>query len=354
MSVGKKGFRAVSRSLVAAAMLAVSSAAPAALLTVDSITTGIGTGTASSTTAPGGDKSAFFNQNKTYDVNFLGGSAPVTSITAGGQTYNIIAPADSVTIRKNQGNTKSPDYNPIWYQGSVTGSTINLKGTRQNSLSDALKQNDVYVGVDNLFSNRQGGNGDNVRSERLDVVFNGGLTASANKVFGVFDRGNKSGPNSHDPFKIAAITSVDANGNPTSYGNVIAVDRGWGSASVLGSSISSIVLRNGKGNSDLTSPAAIIPQPIGGVLIPTDDLAGEGVTIYGYSLFAYDVTGTGNQLLDWTNKNYFPTDTKHKYGGLDMVSITGLIQLNAVPEPAALSMMGLGAFALLRRRRAQV
>ena len=228
MSVGKKGFRAVSRSLVAAAMLAVSSAAPAALLTVDSITTGIGTGTASSTTAPGGDKSAFFNQNKTYDVNFLGGSAPVTSITAGGQTYNIIAPADSVTIRKNQGNTKSPDYNPIWYQGSVTGSTINLKGTRQNSLSDALKQNDVYVGVDNLFSNRQGGNGDNVRSERLDVVFNGGLTASANKVFGVFDRGNKSGPNSHDPFKIAAITSVDANGNPTSYGDVIAVDRGWG------------------------------------------------------------------------------------------------------------------------------
>ncbi len=343
----------LSRSILAAAVLSIASVASASLINVDSITTGVGTGTASSTVAPGGEKSSFFKTNTNYTVNFQGGAAPVTSIIAGGQTYNTITPADSVTIRKNQGNTKTPDYSPIWYQGSVTGSTVNLKGTRQNSLSDALKQNDVYVGVDNLFSNRQGGNGNNVRSERLDVVFSSGITSAANKVFGVFERGRATGPNSHDPFKIAAITSVDANGNPTGYGNVIAVDRGWGTASVLGSSISSIILRNSNGNSDLTSPSAIIPQPIGGVLIPTDDLAGPGVTIFGYSLFAYDVTGTGNELLDWTNKNYFPTNTQHQFGGLDLVSITGLIQLNAVPEPAALSMMGLGAFALLRRRRAR-
>jgi hypothetical protein len=168
----------------------------------------------------------------------------------------------------------------------------------------------------------------------------------------VFDRCKASGDKSHDPFKIAAITSVDANGNPTSYGNVIAVDRGWGTASVLGSSISTIILRNSTGNPELTSPAAIIPQPVGGILIPTDDLAGPGVTIYGYSLFAYDVTGTGNELLDWTNQNYFPTNTPHSQGGLDLVSITGLMQLNAVPEPASLSLLGLASLGLLRRRRA--
>ncbi len=352
MLIGRKSARKTLRSLIALAALAsMSTMASASLIMVDSITTGVGMGTASTTTAPGGEKSSFFNTGTNYTVNFAGGSAPVTSITAGGQVYNIISPADSVTIRKNASNTKSPDNTMIWYQGSVTGNTINLKGTRQNSLSDALKQNDVYIGVDNLFSNNHGGNGDNTRSERLDVVFNGGVTASASKVFGVFERGKATGPNSHDPFKIAAITSVDAFGNPTSYGDVIAVDRGWGTASVLGSSINSIILRNSTGNPNLTSPAAIIPQPVGGVLIQTSDLVGDGVTIYGYSLFAYDVTGTGDQLLDWTNKNYFPTNTPHSEGGLDLLSITGLIQLQALPEPAMLSIAGLGLMGLLHRRR---
>jgi len=357
MSVGKSFSRLINRSRSVIAIAAIAAAAQvssAALIDVTQVLTGTGTGTASSTIAPGGDSSSYFKTNTNYTINFAGGSAPITGIIAGGNTYNIVAPADTITVRKNQNNKNAADVSAIYYQGSITGSTINLKGTRQNSLSDALKQNDVYVGVDNLFANKSGGNGNNVRSERLDVVFSDGIASAANKVFGVFDRGNKSGANSHDPFKIAAITNVDANGNPTSYGNVIAVERGWGQASVLGSAISTAVLRNSKSNSSLTSPSAFIVQPVGGILISTDELAGgTGVTIYGYSLFAYDVTGTGNQLLDWTNESYFPKNTKHGNGGLDLLSITGLIEtsLCAVPEPAMMSVIGLGALGLMRRKR---
>jgi hypothetical protein len=199
--------------------------------------------------------------------------------------------------------------------------------------------------VDNLFVNRRGGNGDVVRTERLDVIFGSGITTAANKMFGVFDRGNT---HQHDRFKIAAITSIDAQGNPTGYGDVISVQKGWGQTSVLGSTMSNVVFRNSPGNSSLTSPAAIVPQPIGGILIPLSDLAAAGITIYGYSLFAYDVTGSGAELVDWTE---YSTKTNNNYGGLDMLGFTGLIELNPIPEPAALSLVGLGALAMLRRRR---
>jgi MYXO-CTERM domain-containing protein len=337
----------LTRSLLAIAAAMPAAGAHAALIGVDSVTTVTGTGTSSTDTAPGADKSHFFNDKTTYNLDWMGEKQSISSITAGGTTYNFITPADNVIIRSNQTNTKSPNNQMIWYQGSVSGTNVNLTGTRYNSLAATLKANDIFSGVDNLFTNRNGGNGDNTRTERLDVIFSQGVTAAPNKLFGVFDRGKS---NQHDPFKIAAITSVDANGNPTGYGNVLSVAKGWGQTAALGSVLSSIVMRNSPGNSNLTSPAAVVPQPVGGVLIPLSDLVGKGVTVYGYSLFAYDVTGSGNNLLDWNNYN---KKTNHNFGGLDMLSFTGLIQCqpSSIPEPAALSLIGLAGLAMMRRRR---
>ena len=87
-------------------------------------------------------------------------------------------------------------------------------------------------------------------------------------------------------------------------------------------------------------PASTTNSPAGKV--------GAGVKVYGYSIFAYDVTGSGNDLLDW---NDFSKKTNNNSGGLDMLAFTGLIQCNPIPEPAALSLLGLGSLALLRRRR---
>lgn len=335
------------RSLLAAAVAMPVASANAALIQVDAVTTVPGVGTASSDSAPGANSSKFFETSTIYDINWQGNKQSISQVIGGGQTYNFIQPADDVRIRTNQNNTSSPNNQVIWYQGSVSGTNITLAGSRYDSLAAVLKSNDIYAGVDNLFVNRRGGNGDMVRTERLDVIFSNGITTSPSKAFAVFDRGET---NAHDRFKIAAITSIDADGNPTGYGDLISVQKGWGQTSVLGSTMSNVVFRNSPGNSDLTSPAAIVPQPVGGILIPLSDLAGPGVTIYGYSLFAYDVTGTGAELLDWTK---YSTTTNNNYGGLDLLGFTGLLDLNPIPEPAALSLLGLGALGLMRRRRAK-
>ncbi|MEA5532943.1 PEP-CTERM sorting domain-containing protein [Crocosphaera sp. XPORK-15E] len=211
-----------------------------------------------------------------------------------------------------------------------------------------LSQNNIFAAVDNVFVNAGYINGIQTDIERVDFVFQNGLKVSPGLAIALFDRGPAT---AHDGFQIAPVLSIDNTGNPTSYGSLGAIAPGWGQTNLRpgGGSTDNLpytVLTNSSGE---FGNVLSVNQQIGGLLIPLTDLSSAPI-IYGFSLFAPDVTDGGNatNLLNWTNSNFFPQDTPNAIGGLDLVAGSGQIAA-IVPEPSsifglsALIVIGMGA-----------
>ncbi len=160
--------------------------------------------------------------------------------------------------------------------------------------------------------------------------------------------------NQHDGFKIAAITALDSNGNPSNYGPVLTLLSGsYGKTDDVSSTQYLVTRKNDSVANDAEHPSDKVVQPIGGVVIPTDVLASPGQTIFGYSLFATDVTGTGTNLVNWKNSTFFPTTTTEASAGLDLVGTAAVLYTSAqaaIPEPATGTFMLVAATTLLSRR----
>ncbi len=205
-------------------------------------------------------------------------------------------------------------------------------------------------GTDNVFTNASNGDGNNNNIERVDVLFPSGLntTSPAQAGFAIFDRGNNF---QHDPFRIAAITSMDAQGNPTSFGAVKTCVGGngsnsngsWGHPSQANGNkqLASYVLR--KDVSDLFLRASSnVNQELGGVFYSFADLGIKaGQALYGYALLGPDglASPTTAQLLDLGNTAVYPIQTTEAVGGgLDLVAVNTVFQTGSyvvLSTPAA-------------------
>jgi hypothetical protein len=244
----------------------------------------------------------------------------------------------------------------LWYKGTgtgVSGSTVSLYGPAVGGFNQAFDTNNLLLGADNLFSTTGNAVGNNTNVDRLDLLFTG-FQASSTSAFGVMERGPTT---DHDTFKIAAITAIDAQGNPTGYGKLITESDGtWGKTNLVAAS-QEIILRknNNLTPADTLHPSDSTAQPIGGVLIPTSDLVSAGTTIYGYSLFSADVTGSStgsnNQLVNYNNTSFYHSaDSTSTGGGLDPVAVAVLYNTSPVPEPASASLLLIAAGGILARR----
>ncbi len=200
----------------------------------------------------------------------------------------------------------------------------------------------INIGILDLFDNNPSSStpySNNI--ERVDFIWKGGIQAPINpsdldKAGHVVTE--KSGNN---PIKIAAILSLDSNGDPASYGKLVTVHP------------NSIIDDNGDGNPDYyetsTYPAALpydpnaimygltsvktfnmwlnsgsssaqkpeykgeLEEPLGMAFVSLEDLnISANQTYYGFSYFSYDTTdgGNPNNLVDYTNTTYFPRNTK--------------------------------------------
>lgn len=369
--------RILRAALAAAATVAGSaSAASAAVFTaVPGVTVGVSdltalTTRAASAAAPsttdvsgrGGGYSPF-KPTDSYTVTYTGAVEQVTTATAGGVTYAAGGQA-TVDVRRFQG----ADTDHVWYAGSESGtgngSVLTLDGPRAAGVAQALAGNNLDEGADNLFSTRTTGPtanpvGDNTNVDRVDLVFAGGLAASASSAFVIADRGD---PTDHDAFTVAAITALDAHGDPAAYGPLLRFDTGtWGTTAVAAATREEILRQTDPGTADPLHPADHVDQALGGVAVTTAALAHGAAVLYGYSIFSPDLTvtgdGSGTQLVNYQDAAvYGLADSTTGGGGLDPADTVGVLftAQPAVPEPASVAMVIVaGGLVLGRRRRAR-
>ena len=247
-------------------------------------------------------------------------------------------------------NNVNPAQSSIWYPRSGSNYTAEHGAT----VDGLLLGNTFRGGSDNTFVN--GGGNDQGNIERIDLVFSGGITATDALAFAVMDRG---GNTNHDRFQIALITGWDTGtDNVTSYSDVSGQGSLWGTSNPDGNFNYQIFRYNtGNDSADSYANQTGSGQGMGGVIFGIDDFnVSAGTTLYGYSLFGYDVStgGDTNNLIDWTNATYFPTNTSSTNGGIDLAAVNG-ISFSVVPEPATWALSGFAAIALglfgRRRRR---
>ncbi|WP_373527861.1 hypothetical protein [Nostoc sp.] len=260
----------------------------------------------------------------TFTLKFGGQIQSITGLTITGDRATFRSIPAFVQIRRNPA---TDGRRLAYYQGSFNSSsnTFNFLSFGPLPEKTLFSINNILAGPDNVFTNtgaNLGGtlyNG-NASIERLDFVLFRSVKANNKIGFTIFERGLPTG---HDGFGIAAITSVNKDGNPTSYGPIYVIAAStWGKTPLQDPIPQYYFLNNAANNNRRipVNPALTIPQNqvLGGILIRTDELVLPGQKVYGYSLFAPDVTCTPLTLLNVAN-SCFPTNTGTN-GGIDLAA----------------------------------
>lgn len=265
----------------------------------------------------------------------------ITTFTTGGNTYiPITAPSAQLKVRRAPNATinnqrafmtswkKCSSYPP---NGSISG-TFNIESPKVGTMEEAMATNSINFGYDNVFNNlATSPHYGNV--ERLDYIVPAGFVAtnSPNKAgFAVFDRGVG------DDFKIAAITSVDASGNPTGYKVLRTVlIANFSSTGLLMSNFEYVIFVSDPDVAGGESrPSTRGSQNIKGVYISMQDLGiAIDERIYGYSLFGSDVDPALGHIL--TDPSTFPTNSNFG-GGLDPLNVFTMFESGIIILPVKL------------------
>jgi hypothetical protein len=271
----------------------------------------------------------------------------VQGFSTAAQSYALAGMADQIFIRRSSAANNQAH---VWYQtASAGGDRIAPYGS---DYADVLLDNNFARGVHNLFGNINTGS---ANVERLDLIASAGFTATAGFAIPVFDFGVNP---QHESFRIALVTGVDGAGNPTAY-SALASTVPFVATNLYTHDSFSIHRYN---TGDVTTANYTIfngpNQGPGGIVFTLSDFSVPvGTTIYGYSLFGYDVSDGGNpaNLVNWNNATYFPTNTPNgegQAGGFDFSGVNGIF-FSAIPEPSTHALGGLalmvGAAALRRR-----
>jgi len=281
---------------------------------------------------------------------YLNQTLSLERFQAGGETYAISGTADTIHIRRTAGGLNRSH---IWYETTSSGG--DRRSAYINNIEDAILANNLHVGTHNLFANS---NNNVANIERVDLMVTGGFTASDTFAIPVFDFGTNP---SHESFSIALITGVDGAGDPNAYSDLASTAPF--TATNIHEHDSFAIERFSAGNDTSGVPYSIFTttndQGPGGVIFTLADFGvSSGTTIYGYSLFGYDVSdgGNSNNLIDWNNATYFPTNTpenNNTAGGFDFSGVNGVF-FSVIPEPSVFSLGGIAVvFLALCRRRYQ-
>lgn len=249
----------------------------------------------------------------------------VTQYTVSGLSTTVLtAPANAIVKLRRHGNSYVTDtrvHHNFWATHSTipaalaTTGTFNFTAPEVLLPEDAFLLNNITSGYDNIFENHINNlHASNI--ERLDFIIPDGLkpisdTDLVHSGVAIFDRG------AGDPFKIAAITAINASNDPTAYGPLVSVTAANFGPGLLPSSFDyTIITRDTKYKGE-SRPSSPDNQNLRGVYISLQNLGlAKNQEFFGYSVFGADVTTASP---DWTT--YPVTNTA---SGLDPVNIMGL------------------------------
>lgn len=285
--------------------------------------------------ATGANGSSYSSTNLSYSfgsgTQATNNVKKLNSFTIGTDVYTYAQNANSfVKIRRVNNAVVSGNRTLLWVEkkSSASSSQVAVVNSYNDNMEAVFNGNALNQGTDNLFANQGDGNGNNNNIERLDVIFSGGIISTVNtKVgFALFERGDD---NAHDPFVIAAIKAVDANGNPTAYGaplRVATINFGNLPLSVT----NYYVVRKDSAIESKLRMSTSGTQNIGGVFISFSNLGiTAGEKIYGYSIIGYDLPAgaTAASLVNYNNSTYYPINTSSatSQGGIDLIALTGVL-----------------------------
>lgn len=265
------------------------------------------------------------------------GNVSINSFSLTGKTYVQFAGFDTIIFRRvaNAYETTNGNKQHIYCQGnsSVDNTTFQMpfpvafpQVANYAYMEKVMKDGLINRGSDNVFNNDGTSDLTFNNIERVDFVYKQGIatTATTSAGFVIAERGG------NDPFKIAAITAIDANGNPTAFGSVLSVPTTAYGAAIVNAP--TYVMRKDVGDNQLRPFSIVSTQAVKSVFIRFSDLGiGALQKVYGYALMANDVTATTSaQLLSYTNNTYFPTNTTNANGGMDLASAPGIFHTDLV------------------------
>ena len=286
-------------------------------------------------------RSSWDSTTTNFTVNYNTGTNNVTSVTQlsvnGLPSVFISWPLNAfIRVRRNANayvNDTRIHYN-FWAKyssmpppGAVSG-TFNFNAPEVVAPENSLLSNNVNSGYDNIFQNSinnlHAGN-----IERVDFILPVGLKpvlydiANAGTV--VFDRGVG------DPFKIAAVLSLDNNKDPLTYGPLVSVTASQFGPNLDANSLSYCIITHDPKFGNQSRPSAPDVQNLRGVFMTLGDLGvAANQRFYGFSIFGPDVATADP---DWTT---YPTNTD---GGsmLDPVNVMTLFKETNSLLPIGLS-----------------
>lgn len=270
-----------------------------------------------------------------YVVNFNGDSISLDNFTIGATTYEPADFADKIEFQRS-GSANASDLfwaeNVSFTSDGSGGGTLVVHSSLPTSSEQVINDDILNRGMDNLFANTGSNNNNDI--ERADFIFTGGLTPIAGNLtthgFLILDRGG------NDNFRIAAVTALDVNNDPSSYQVLQSID----SATAFGAtllSLSSTVFRNDGFTTEFTPMEDVASQNIKGVFVTFSDLGlSAGQTFYGFSLFPNDIPES-TPIADLVSLATAPNTTNNTTGGLDLVGGTASVY-SPGGTPTAVSM----------------
>ena len=311
--------------------------------TISSITVSTATATSSTvnTTSPS-DAGNNIVPSSSYNLLYgQGNDISVASYTVASTTYDRFLRPDTLILNRRLASDRLVN---IWYTISGINTTptpdeISINPTPTTDADAIYLTGTLNAGYDNILVNDDdlAGGSIQVETERVDVIWYQGIQTSSpsTAVFPVIERGG------NDNIAIAAITSLNTDGTPASYGTLVGIpETFWpGTGQTYNNYL--ILRRETAGTEpipllNIGTLAGQSAQVVQGVAVSFSTLGiSANQSVYGYSLFSADVcTGfisdtndvltTGAQTtkagIDLTDISTFPSDTKSNDSGLDLVA----------------------------------